>query len=416
MVNPVFLKRNKNVISVVEALTQIAAGFKPLGLETISIDQALGRALGKDVASRITHPPVAVSSMDGYAIRAEDAKGVPFELTKIGESKAGCGFNGTVGLNEATRIFTGAPLPEGADTVVIQENTETDGQIIRVLVSVTENKFVRPAGLDFSIGDILLHKGQILTARDIGLLASMNVPWIKVHRKPRVAIMSTGDELVLPGGPVGTDQIINSNSLACAAYITAMGGEPVNLGIARDTKQSLLDTLAGAKGADLLITIGGASVGDYDLVQSVMREQGLELGFYRIAMRPGKPLIFGQLNGVPVLGLPGNPVSAGVTTALFVKMAMDIMLGLGDTQTNLESVALGTDLNANDQRQDYLRATLATGANAEIIAIPFNRQDSAMMSCFAKADCLIVRAPFSEAIKKGELISILRLNFCQVRF
>jgi molybdopterin molybdotransferase len=195
-----------------------------------------------------------------------------------------------------------------------------------------------------------------------------------------------------------------------------MGGEPINLGIARDTEQSLRDTLAGAKGSDLLITIGGASVGDYDLVQSVMQEQGLELGFYKIAMRPGKPLIFGHLQGIPVLGLPGNPVSAGVTTALFVKMAMDIMLGLGKTQENLESVALGTDLEANDQRQDYLRATLVAGPNSEPIVMPFNRQDSSMMACFANADCLIVRMPFAQATKKGELVSILRLSFSRVGF
>jgi len=195
-----------------------------------------------------------------------------------------------------------------------------------------------------------------------------------------------------------------------------MGGEPVNLGIARDTEQSLRDTLAGAKGADLLITIGGASVGDYDLVQSVMREQGLELGFYKIAMRPGKPLIFGHLQDVPVLGLPGNPVSAGVTTALFVKMAMDIMLGLGDNQTQLESVVLGVDLPANDQRQDYLRARLVAGENSVPTALPFNRQDSAMMARFADADCLIVRAPFAKEIKKGDLVSVLRLNFGRVGF
>ena len=404
------------MISVVEALAKVAAGFKPLGLETISIDQALGRALGKDIASRITHPPVAVSSMDGYAVRAEDVQSVPCELKRIGVSQAGCGFDGSIVENQAVRIFTGAPIPEGADAIVIQENTEIDGQTIRVLESVTINKFVRPAGLDFKNGDILIRKGQILTARDIGLLASMNVPWVAVHRKPCVAIMSTGDELVLPGEPIGKDQIINSNSLACAAYIRAMGGEPINLGIARDTERSLRDTLAGAKGSDLLITIGGASVGDYDLVQKVMKEQGLELGFYKIAMRPGKPLIFGQLKNIPVLGLPGNPVSAGVTTALFVKMAMDIMLGLGESQTNLESAVLGIDLKANDQRQDYLRATLVSGPNSELIVMPFSYQDSAMMSCFASADCLIVRSPFAQEIKKGELVSILRLSFSRVGF
>jgi len=244
----------------------------------------------------------------------------------------------------------------------------------------------------------------------------MNVPWISVHRKPRVAIMSTGDELVMPGEPLGQDQIISSNSLSVAAYIRSFGGEPVNLGIARDTEQSLRDTLAGAKGADLLITIGGASVGDYDLVQSVMREQGLDLGFYKIAMRPGKPLIFGHLQDIPVLGLPGNPVSAGVTTVLFVKAAMDIMLGLGKSETSLESVFLGEDLEANDQRQDYLRATLLADEKGELTAFPFNRQDSAMMARFAEADCLIVRPPHADRLNKGQQVQVLRLNFGQSRF
>ncbi len=404
------------MISVEEALAKVTAGFKPLSLETISIDQALGRALGEDVASRMTHPPTAVSAMDGFAVRTADIATVPCELTQIGVSQAGSGFDGTVKTGQTARIFTGAPLPEGADTIVIQENTETDGTTIRVLETATLGRFVRPAGLDFKAGDVLLKKGKILTARDIGLLASMNVPWVQVHRKPRIAVLSTGDELVMPGDPVGPDQIINSNSLAQLAYIRAMGGEPVNLGIARDNEQSLRDHLAGAKGADLLITIGGASVGDYDLVQSVMREQGLDLGFYKIAMRPGKPLIFGRLGDVPVLGLPGNPVSAGVTSALFLRAAMDIMLGLNPKERVLETVLLGADLPANDRREDYLRAQLRPDANGVLTAFPFSGQDSSMMARLAHADCLIVRPPHAEATRTGDPVRILKLNFGRIGF
>jgi len=404
------------VISVEDALARVRDGFHPLGIETISIDQALGRALAEDVASRLSHPPVAVSSMDGYAVRSEDVSAVPCTLTQIGESQAGSGFDGVVGKGQTARIFTGAPLPEGADAIVIQENVEAEGTSIRVLETAGHGKFVRSAGLDFKSGDILLKKGSILTARAIGLLASMNVPWINVHRKPRVAIMSTGDELVMPGEPVGPDQIINSNALAMAAYITAMGGVPINLGIARDTEQSLRDTLAGAKGADLLITIGGASVGDYDLVQSVMKEDGLELGFYKIAMRPGKPLIFGHLQDVPVLGLPGNPVSAGVTSVLFLKAAIDRMFGLDPDDEPHDTAVVGADLDENDQRQDYLRAQLIANADGQTVAIPFSKQDSSMMARFTQADCLIVRAPFAKALKKGENAPVIRLGFGRISF
>ncbi|NQW00691.1 MAG: molybdopterin molybdotransferase MoeA [Rhodospirillales bacterium] len=404
------------MISVEAALAKVCAGFRPLDRETIAIEQALGRALAEDVASQLTHPPTAVSAMDGYAVRAADVATVPCTLTQIGESRAGLGFEGEVKSGETVRIYTGARLPEGADSIVIQENVEAVSTAIRVLETAPVGKYIRPAGLDFKAGDVLLKQGRILAARDIGLLASMNVPTISAYRKPRIAIMSTGDELVMAGQPVGPDQIINSNSYAMAAYITTLGGEPVNLGIARDTEQSLRDTLAGAKGTDLLVTIGGASVGDYDLVQSVMNQQGLDLGFYKIAMRPGKPLIFGQLHDVPVLGLPGNPVSAGVISRLFLKAAMDVMLGQDPTAEKLQSVRLGADLEANDQRQDYLRARLQPDANGELTAVPFNRQDSSMMARFAQADCLIVRAPHAAAVKKGETVSILAMNIGRVGF
>jgi len=290
------------MISVAEALAKVTGGVRPLAAEQVSLADALGRVLAEHVASRITNPPVAVSAMDGYAVRAADVARVPATLRVIGESAAGSGFDGTVGAGEAVRIFTGAPLPAGADAIVIQEDTDSDGDgdAVTVNEAAPEGHFIRPAGLDFTAGDVLLSAGTLLTARDVGLLAGMNVPWLNVRRRPRIAFCATGDEVVMPGDPVGPTQIVSSNSIALAAYVRAFGGEPVNLGIARDNEDSLGRALDGARGADMLVTIGGASVGDYDLVQKVLGDQGLDLGFYKIAMRPGKPLIFGHLGDIPV--------------------------------------------------------------------------------------------------------------------
>jgi molybdopterin molybdotransferase len=398
------------MISVAEALQNVTSGVDRLTDEQVSLVDALGRVLAEDIGSRVTHPPVAVSAMDGYAVRAVDVAEVPATLEKIGESAAGKGFSGTVGAGQCVRIFTGAPVPAGADAVVMQEDTEADDNTVIFHQSVAAGHFIRPAGLDFSEGQVLLHAGQVLTARDIGLAAAMNVPWLKVRRRPRVAFLATGDEVVLPGDPLKAEQIISSNSLALGAYVRAMGGEPTNLGIAGDDEDSLQRLLAGASGADLLVTIGGASVGDYDLVRKVLGEEGLQLTFYKVAMQPGKPLIFGHLGKVPVLGLPGNPVSAGVTAVIFLKAAMEVMLGvrLGDRATPM--VRLGCDLAANGRRQAYLRATLGAGPDGSQVATPFDQQDSAMMARLAQADCLVVRPPHAPAITAGEQVEIVPLR------
>jgi len=400
----------REMLSVAEALDRVAAGFSLIAAEQIALADGLGRVLAEDLSARRTQPPVAVSSMDGYAVRAADVSEVPVTLTQIGESQAGSGFAGTVDNGQCTRIFTGAPLPQGADAVVIQEVTKTDGKIITIGETVNVGADVRPAGLDFGEGEVLLTTGKILTARDIGLAAAMNIPWLRVRRRPRIAFVATGDEVVMPGDPVGADQIISSNSLALDAYIRVLGATPLNLGIARDTEESLLSTLAGAKGADALITIGGASVGDYDLVRQVMGADGLNLTFYKVAMRPGKPLIFGEWNGIPVLGLPGNPVSAGVTSALFLRAAVAVMLGTGDGGLVTETVRLGRDLPANGSRQDFMRATLRPDPDGHLTATPFERQDSAMMARFAEADCLVIRAPASPPAKAGDYVVITRLD------
>ncbi len=402
------------MISVAEALAHITSGVRPLAAEQVGLADALGRVLAEDVRSRVAYPPAAVSAMDGYAVRSADVAEAPATLRLIGESAAGARFPGAVGSGEAVRIFTGAPIPEGADAMVIQEDTETEGDSVRVLESAPAGRFIRPAGLDFDKDQVLLRAGMVLTARDVGLAAAMNVPWLKVRRRPRIAHMATGNEVVMPGEPVGPDQIISSNSLALGAYVRVLGGEPINLGIARDDEESLRGILAGARGADLLVTLGGASVGEYDLVRKVLGDEGLELTFFTVAMRPGKPLVFGRLGDVPVLGLPGNPVSVGVTSVVFLKPAIEVMLGIrraeGPGAGPPATALLGRDVGENDRRQEYMRATLAVDGNGALVATPFEAQDSAMMASFARADCLVVRPPHAPPAKAGERVEIVRLR------
>ncbi len=402
------------MISVAEALAHVTSGVRLLSAEQVGVADALGRVLAEDVPSRVAYPPASASAMDGYAVRAADVAEAPATLRRIGESAPGARFPGAVGPGETVRIFTGAPVPEGADAIVIQENTESEGDTVTMLESAPAGRFVRPAGLDFDKDEVLLRAGMVLTARDVGLAAAMNVPWLKVRRRPRVAHMATGNEVVMPGEPLGPDQIVSSNSLALGAYVKVLGGEPIDLGIARDDEDSLRGILAGARGADLLVTLGGASVGEYDLVRKVLGDEGLDLTFFRVAMRPGKPLVFGRLGDVPVLGLPGNPVSVGVTSVLFLKPAIEVMLGIrgaGDAGAGPPATALlGRDLGENDHRQDYLRATLAADGDGALVATPFGKQDSAMMAGFAKADCLVVRLPHAPPAKAGKRVEIIRLR------
>jgi len=398
------------MLSVAEAVAKVVSGFAPLATETVALDSALGRALAEDVPARVDSPPLDVSAMDGYALRAADAASAPATLALVGVSAAGRPFAGAVGPGQCVRILTGAVLPDGADAIVIQEDAEVAGDAVTIGEAPRPGRWIRRAGMDFRRGDVMLTAGRRLNGRDIGLAAAMNVPWLAVRRRPRVAILATGDELVMPGEPLAPGQIVGSNGLAVAAYVTAFGGLPLVLGIARDDAGSLARMLAGARGADLLVTIGGASVGDHDLVRQALADQGLDLGFYRVAMRPGKPLIFGRLGEVPVLGLPGNPVSVGVTSLLFLRPAMRAMLGLADRQGPAPTARLGRDLPANDQRQDYLRSRLTVADDGEAVATPFEAQDSALMARFAEADCLVVRPPFAPPARAGERVEIVPLD------
>jgi len=397
------------MIAVEEAQARVIAGVRPLPAETVSLSEALGRVLAEDVAARVSHPPTEVSAMDGYAVRAADVSGVPVELVVVGEAGAGRGWTGTLGQGQAVRIFTGAPVPAGADAVVIQENTDAGTGKVLVKEGVRAGTFVRPAGLDFSTGEVLLKAGEVMTARRVGLAAAMNVPWLRVVRRPRIAILSTGDEIVMPGDPVAPGQIVSSNGPGLAAFVAAMGGVPIHLGIALDTRESLASLAAGAKGADMLVTTGGASVGDYDLVKPVLAELGMELDFYKIAMRPGKPLMFGSVGDIAVLGLPGNPVSAMVCATVFLGPAIMRMLGR-PTELATARAVLGTPVRENDRRQEYLRGRLERGADGTLVATPFDRQDSAVMSRLAQADCLIVRPPFAPAAQAGDAVTVVPLD------
>lgn len=399
------------LLPVAEAQNRIVDALAPLPAEQISLSNGLGRVLAEDVAARRMQPPMPVSAMDGYAVRAEDVDTLPATLSVIGSAPAGHPFDGAVGPGQAVRIFTGATVPDGADAIVIQENTERDGDAVRVIDGkAPRGRYVRPAGLDFSKGDVLLPAGKTLTARDIGLAAAMNVPWLMVRRKPRIAILATGDEIVMPGDPVGRDQIVSSNALSLAAFVTAHGGDPIDLGIAPDEEDGLRALAAGARGCDILVTTGGASVGDHDLVQKVLGDIGLEVDFWRIAMRPGKPLMFGALGDSYLLGLPGNPVSSLVCAIVFLAPALRTMLGMPDVLPATRSAILGEDLPENDERQDYLRAGLAVDDAGATVATPYGKQDSSMFATMARAEALIIRAPFVPPAKTGDRVEFLPLE------
>ncbi|HEY5209478.1 MAG TPA: gephyrin-like molybdotransferase Glp [Stellaceae bacterium] len=397
------------MIPVAEARARLLATLSPLGTEQIPVSEAFGRVLAQDVAARRTQPPAALSAMDGYAVRAADVAAVPARLRVVGAVPAGKSYDHPLQPGEAVRIFTGAPLPAGADAIVIQEDTDRDGDTVIVNEASGVGRHVRDAGLDFRAGDVKLRAGRQLTARDVGLAAAMNWPWLRVHRRPRVGILPTGDEIVLPGDPVGPHQIVSSNSFALAALVQGCGGIPMALPIAPDEAGALQDIAACASGIDLLLTTGGASVGEHDLIREALGETGLVLDFWQIAMRPGKPLMVGTFRGRPMIGLPGNPVSTMVCSLLFLKPAIEKLSGLTPREPVLHQARLTAPLKANDRRQDYLRGGLTRLADGTLEATPFAKQDSSMMSLLAAADCLIVRPPHAPAVVAGDPVDIMML-------
>ncbi|HJM61133.1 MAG TPA: gephyrin-like molybdotransferase Glp [Alphaproteobacteria bacterium] len=395
-----------NLIPVADALARVIGAIPLLPAEQVPVAEALGRVVAETVVSRRTQPPADVSAMDGYAVRVADVREVPATLTHIGESAAGSAYGGSVGAGKAVRIFTGAPVPAGADCIIIQEDTEADGDRVIVKEAGRPGRHIRLAGLDFRDGDVGIEAGTLLTARHLALAAAMNRPWLAVRQRPRVAILATGDEIVMPGDPIGESQIVSSNSLALAAVVSACGADPVVLGIAPDDADTLGAMAEGATGNDMLVTTGGVSVGDHDLVAKVLGEQGLNVDFWRIAMRPGKPLLFGNLLGTPFLGLPGNPVSALVCALVFLRPSLIAMQGMTATD-DFRQARLAAPLRANDQRQDYLRAKLRHGEDGALKAEAFTVQDSSMLSALAGADALILRPPHAPAAEAGDVVDVL---------
>ena len=399
------------LMPVSDALAAVLAGAEPLPEEMISLDEAYHRVLARDVAARRTQPPQAMSAMDGYAVRAADAAAINSGLTVIGEVAAGRPFAGTVGAGEAVRIFTGGVVPGGADAVVIQEDTVADGKRITIKEAAIAGRHIRPAGVDFREGDVLLRKGSRLTERDLALAAGMNHPHLAVFRRPKVAILATGDELVMPGTTPGHGQIVYSNGYALHALARSEGAETIDLGIAADTLEATTAGIRRAResGADILITTGGASVGDHDLVQQALRDEGIAMAFWKIAMRPGKPMMHGRLGTMGVIGLPGNPVSSYVCAFLFMVPLIRALSGRSVIHHRRERAVLGRDVGANDQREDYLRAHLEERDDGTRVVLPVNHQDSSLLANLAAAQVLLVRAPFAPKAEAGTACEVLRL-------
>lgn len=397
------------MLTVRDAHARVVAAFEALPAETISVADATGRVLATAPAARLTQPPSDLSAMDGYAVRAADVPAAPTTLKLVGQAPAGGSYDHGLKPGETVRIFTGGPLPMGADAIVIQEDTKADGEKITVLEAPRPGRHVRKAGLDFASGDTPLNAGRTLTTRDVALAAAMNHPWLSVHRKPRVAILSTGDELVMPGEPVGRNQIVSSSGIAVAALVRGWGGEPMLFDIARDNAALIQSRIAAGAQHDLLITLGGASVGDHDLVQDALKAQGFAMDFWKIAMRPGKPLMFAAKDRARVLGLPGNPVSTMVCALLFMKPAMDRMLGQAGDLVGTVPARLTVDLKMNDQREDYVRSTLSRGADGSLTVTPHPVQDSSMLSVLAASSAFLVRPAHDPARKAGETVQVVDL-------
>ena len=397
------------MICVETALARILERMLPTPAEVVSLAEAWGRVAAAPLSARLTQPPGDVSAMDGYAMRAADGtQGAVLDV--IGEAPAGHPYSGRIEAGQAVRLFTGSLVPDGADAILLQEDAKRDGSQVTVQEAATPGRHIRRQGQDFTAGDQVLPAGQRLGARAIGLAAAANLPWIAVHRRPLVAILATGDEIAMPGEAIGPGGIVSSNSHALAAMVRAAGAIPLMLPVARDERAAIAEAADLAKRCDLLVTTGGASVGDHDLVQAGLGERGFQLEFWRIAMRPGKPLIFGQLGDMPVLGLPGNPVSALVCAIVFLLPALARLSGQDRWALPRSAAILGAPLRANDQRADFLRASVEPAPDGQLVATAFATQDSAMLRVLAQANALIVRPPFAPALPAGAGVDVLRLD------
>lgn len=401
------------MLSVAEARARVLDPLRPTQAEVVALSEGCGRVTAAEVRARLAQPPADMSAMDGYGVRAADAI-TGARLAVIGVAPAGHPFSGAVQAGMAVRLFTGSILPVGVDAILLQEDASAEDGSVLVREAPIPGRHIRRAGKDFGVGDILIPAGRRLTPRDIGVAAAGNNPWLTVYRRPRIAVLATGDEVALPGEPIGPGGIVSSNSHALAALVRIAGGEPLLLPVVGDERTAIAGAIEQLGGIDLLVTTGGASVGDYDLVQAALAEHGFALDFWKIAMRPGKPLISGSIPGpagrVPVLGLPGNPVSAYVCALLFLVPALCRLCGTEASGLLPVSARLGAGLPANDGREDYLRAKLASDAEGQITATAFATQESSLLHLLAQADALILRPPYAPAVAAGEKVPVLRLD------
>lgn len=400
-----------SLLPVEEAHRRILDGVTALDTESVDLLRAIERVLAEEVTGRITQPPFNSSAMDGYAVRSADVAGVPARLRVIGESNAGGPFDGEVHSGEAVRIFTGASLPRGADTVVIQEDTGREGDTVIVKERAEAGANIRMAGSDFRAGDVLLRPGRLLDASAITLAAAGGHSRLAVRRRPRVAILATGDELVEPGGVPGAGQIISSNPYGLAALVQRFGGEARLLGIAGDSLEALRTKLDEAGDADVLVTIGGASVGDRDLVKPALEAHGMSLDFWKVAIRPGKPMLFGRRGPLRILGLPGNPLSCLIAARIFLVPLLFALLGRTDPPLRVRAGVLTHGMPANGPRQHYARATELPIDGGLPSITTLATQDSSHMSALVAADVLVVRPPLAPAAQAGDVVPVLTLDF-----
>jgi molybdopterin molybdotransferase len=398
-------KPNAPLMGVAEARAAMLKGFAPLGAEKVELAAALTRVLAEPVTARRDQPPFRVSAMDGYAVRVADTPG---RLRLTGEAAAGRGYDGVLGAGEAVRISTGAAVPEGADAVVIQEDVTRDGDVIQAPRAAPDEN-VRPRAMDFAAGTRLLEAGRMLDGVALALAAAAGAARLPVMRRPRVAILSGGDELAAPGAEPGPFQIFDSGSSGLAGLIESWGGAAEKLPLEKDNIESIARAAEKGLESDLLVLIGGASVGDHDHARPALKRLGLELVVDKVSLRPGKPTWFGWARGKGVLGLPGNPASALVCAHLFLKPMIGAMLGRDPSMT-LPRARLEEALPANGSREHYLRSRLAEGADGMLCVRAFEKQDSSLLSVFAAANALIRLPAHAPAIAAGTLVDVLKLD------